>query len=186
MSWRGILTLVLLVAAAVSGWSAWRQRESTAAPVAASTRPSYLLRDFELIALDKEGKESFVLRAPQLSQDPNDKTMTISTPLFLLPDKDGKHWNVRSRTAWVSADNKEVRLRDQVMADSPPGDGRPSTMRTEQLNVFPDTNQATSAALVTVTAPGSTMQGTGMRVDMKTKRILLLSKVSSTYEPKRR
>lgn len=186
MSWRGILTIVLLVAAAITGWSAWQQREKTVKPAAASARPSYQLHDFEIIALDAEGKESFVLRAPQLTQDPNDKTMTISTPLFLLPDKQGQHWNVRSKTAWVSADNKEVRLRDQVTADSPVGAERLTTLRTEQLNVFPDTNQATSSVLVTVATPGSTMQGTGMRADMKTKRVQLLSKVSSTYDPKRR
>lgn len=186
MTWRGTLTLVLLVAAIVTGWSAWRQRADTTTPAAASARPDYVLHDFELVALDREGQEAFLMRAPQLARSPDDKTMSITTPLFLIPDKEGKHWQVRSKTGWVSADNSEVRLRGKVKATSPPGDSRPSVMKTEQLNVFPDRNTASSAVLVTVTQPGFTMRGTGMRADLADKRIQLLSKVSTRYDPTRR
>ena len=186
MTWRGTLTLVLLVAAIITGWSAWRQRAETAPTAAASMRPDYVLHDFELVALDRLGKESFLMRAPKLERNPDDKTMSIATPLFLIPDKDGKRWEVRSKTGWVSGDNSEVRLRGKVEAISPPGASSPSTIRTEQLNVFPDKNTASSAVLVTVTGPGSTMRGTGMRADLANKRIQLLSKVSTRYDPKRR
>ena len=186
MTWRGTLTLVLLVAAIVTGWSAWRQRADTVPAAAASERPDYVLDDFELVALDGEGQEAFLMRAPQLTRSPDDKTMSITTPLFLIPDKEGKHWQVRSKTGWVSADNSEVRLRGKVEATSPPGNSLPSVMKTEQLNVFPDKNTASSAVLVTVTQPGFTMRGTGMRADLADKRIQLLSKVSTRYDPTRR
>ncbi|WP_242111056.1 LPS export ABC transporter periplasmic protein LptC [Luteimonas aquatica] len=186
MTWRGTLTLVLLVAAVITGWSVWQQRAEPTATVTASTRPSYLLHDFEVVALDGEGKESMTLRAPKLAQNADDRTMSIQTPLFLLPDKDGQRWEVRSKTAWVAADNSEVRLRGDVVANSPPGAQKPSTLKTEQLNVFPDKNEATSQVLVSVTAPGSTMQGVGMWADLADKRIRLLSKVQMTDDPKRR
>lgn len=186
MTWRGTLTLVLLVAAIVTGWSAWRQRAETTESAVASTRADYVLHDFELVALDGEGQEAFLVRAPLLARSPDDKTMSITTPLFLIPDKHGKRWQVRSKTGWVSADNSEVRLRGKVEATSPPGDSRPSVMKTEQLKVFPDKNMASSAVLVTVTQPGFTMRGTGMRADLADKRIQLLSKVSTRYDPTRR
>jgi len=186
VSWRGTLTLVLLAAAIVTGWSAWRQRavEPPAAPGPA--RPDYVLHDFELVALDKQGKEAFLLRAPELARSPDDKTLTIATPLFLIPDQDGQRWELRSKTGWVAADNSEVRLRGKVEATSPPGDARPTVMKTEQLNVFPDKNEATSSVLVTVTTPTSTMRGTGMRTDLSTNRIRLLSDFSMSHEPTRR
>jgi lipopolysaccharide export system protein LptC len=186
VSWRGILTLVLLVAAAITGWSAWRQRAEEPAPVAAKDRPDYVLHDFELVALDKLGQEAFVLRAPKLERSPGDKTLSIATPLFLIPDKEGARWQVRSKTGWVAADNSEVRLRGNVEATSPPGEAHPTTMKTQQLNVFPDRNTASSPSRVVVTAPGYTMRGTGMRADLAAKRIQLLSKVSTRYEPTRR
>ena len=71
--------------------------------------------------------------------------MSLDTPLFLLPDKQGDHWEVRSKTGWVSAEGEEVRLRGDVVATSPKEDAaRTMSMTTEQLNVFPDTNRATS------------------------------------------
>lgn len=186
MSWRGWLTVVLLAAAIVTGWSAWRQRAEAPQPATASARPDYVLHDFQITALDGEGQEAFVLRAPLLARDPDDRTLSIATPLFLIPDAAGLHWRVRSKTAWVSADNSEVRLRGNVVATSPPDGSRPSKLETEQLNVFPDTNRASSAVLVTVTGPGTTMQGTGMRADLASKRIRLLSKVALTDDPTRR
>jgi lipopolysaccharide export system protein LptC len=186
MSWRGILTLVLLVAAVLSGWSAWRQRVEPVAVAATSTRADYLLRNFELIALDSQGKESFTLRAPQLARNPANQALTIKTPLFLLPDEDGQRWEVRSRTGWVSGDNSKVRLRGNVVANSPPGVGRPSVMKTEQLDVFPDKRKASSAVLVTINGPASTMHGTGMRADLASKRVQFLSKGQMQNDPTRR
>lgn len=181
-----MLTLVLLVAALLSGWAAWLQRGPATTAAVSSLRPTYLLRDFELIALDGEGSESFTLRAPELAQSPADKTLSLQMPTFFLPDKSGERWKVTSQTGWVAADNSEVRLRGDVVAVSPPTTDRPTTMNTEELNVFPDKNEATSAALVTVSAPGSTMRGTGLQADLENQRIQLLSKVSTRYEPKRR
>ena len=186
MSWRSALTLVLLVAAIATGWSVWRQRAVEAPAAAGPARPDYVLHDFELVALDSQGKEAFVLRAPELARSPDDRTLSIVTPLFLIPDDAGQRWELRSKTGWVAADNSEVRLRGDVEATSPPSDTRPTVMKTEQLNVFPDRDEATSPVLVTVTSPASTMRGTGMRADLADNRIQLLSKVTLSYEPTRR
>ena len=186
MSWRGVLTLVLLVAALVTGWAVWRQRAPEPVATAANVRPDYVLHDFELVALDKQGKEAFTMRAPELTRSPADKTLSIATPLFLIPDAQGERWELRSKTGWVAADNSEVRLRGDVEATSPPSDPRPTVMKTEQLNVFPDRDEAVSPVLVTVTSPASTMRGTGMRADLAANRIQLLSRVHMTYEPTRR
>ena len=181
MSWRGILTLLLLVGAAISGWAVWTQRSVDAPATAASQRPDYLLRDFELIALNGEGKESFTLRGPELARNPNDKTMALITPLFLLPDKQGKYWEVRSKTGWVSASHDEIRLRGEVKASSPAEELRPTTINTEQLNVFPNSDRATSAAAVTIVQPGSILRGTGMDARLDSKRIRLKSNVKVRY-----
>lgn len=186
MSWRGTLTLVLLAAAVVTGWSAWRQRAVEPVVAGNDARPDYVLHDFELVALDKQGKEAFTMQAPELTRNPDDKTLSIATPLFLIPNRDGQRWTLRSKTGWVAADNSEVRLRGKVEATSPPSDARPTVMKTEQLNVFPDKDEARSPVLVTVTGPASTMRGTGMRADLASNRIRLLSKVRMSHEPTRR
>nr|WP_255682242.1 LPS export ABC transporter periplasmic protein LptC [Luteimonas sp. BDR2-5] len=173
----------MLAGALVSGWSAWRQSDTTGTAAPVETRTDYLLRDFDLVALNSEGKEAFALQAPELQQTPGARTLELTEPLFHVPDKAGQRWEIRSATGWVSDDNEEVRLRGNVTADSPPEAGRPSRMETEQLNVFPNRSQATSDVLVNVAQQGSTMQGIGMRADLDTGRIELLSQVKFRNDP---
>ncbi len=186
MSWRTVLTLMLLAGALLSGWSAWRQGDTVGSAPPTQTRTDYLLRDFDLVALNSEGKEAFAVQAPELQQTPGARTLELTRPLFHVPDKQGQRWEIRSATGWVSDDNEEVRLRGEVTADSPPEAGRPSRMETEELNVFPNRNQATSDVVVHVRQPGSTMQGTGMRADLDSGRIELLSQVKFRNEPNSR
>lgn len=186
MSWRGILTLVLLVGAIVSGWSLWSQRVERDTTQTDGGRSDYVLHDFELIALDDQGKEAFTLRAPKLARSPGDRTLTLSTPLFLLPDQQGRHWQVRSSTGWVSAEGDEIRLRGNVRSTSPAQDPTPVAMNTEQLNVFPESNRMASPVLVTITQPGSILRGRGLEADLDTKRYRLLSEVHSRYAPSSR
>lgn len=186
MSWRGILALVLLVIAIVTGWSAWRDRDDDALVATTEIRSDYVLHDFEMIVLGDDGQESFSLRAPFLEQEPGQRTILVETPLFLLPTSDGGHWEGRSRTAWVSDSHNEVQLRDDVVFTSPEGHARPTTLTTTRLNVYPYEDRAGSEELVTVVQPGTTMSGVGLEVDMRANRFTFLSNVRQRYEPTRR
>jgi len=163
MSWRGILTMVLLVGALLSGWAVLRHHPRQSSQGSANGRSDYVLRDFELISLDDSGKESFTLRAPLLQETPGAKTMDLAQPVFLLPDAEGRYWHVQSRTE----------------------DPRKVVMNTAQLNLFPNTRKATSRAIVTVTEPGLTMRGRGMQADLATRRFTLLSQTTARYVPSR-
>lgn len=186
MSWRGVLVIVLLAAAVISGWSAWRQGARVEQAAAGPVRSDYVLRDFELIALDGTGAESFTLRAPHLAQTPGERSIEIETPLFLIPDGDGDYWNARSRTAWIAPGHDQVQLRGQVRVRAAEASVRQITMDTEHLTLFPETDIASSDDLVTVAQPGSTIQGRGMEVDLSTKRYEFRSEVKTRYVPTRR
>lgn len=186
MSWRSILTLVLLIAAAISGWSVWTHRPSRNATTTPDARSDYLLHDFELVVLDKQGEEAFTLRAPQLERHSGDKAMSLATPVFTIPPAPNSHsgpWEVRSKTGWVSAEGDELRLRGDVVATNAGSDGAPVKLATQELNVFPDTKRATSAADVIVTQPGSILRGHGMNALLDSKRIQLKSNVKGRYVP---
>lgn len=186
MSWRTAVILVLLAGALLTGWHAWKTREIADEAAPAQARSDFILRDFEIIALNGEGQESFALRAPEMHQTPGARTMELATPLFLMPVEHGGHWEVRSKTGWVNESSDLLKLRGDVVATSPVGATRPTEIRTEQLDVFPNDSRATSEALVTVTSPGTRMRGVGMVADLAGKRIQLLSENQHTYEPKRR
>src|SRR5690606_38183680 len=165
MNWRLALILVLLAGALLSGGFAWREHEAVPVEDAVDARSDFVLRDFEVVTLDARGGESFSLRAPELRQTPGARTLELATPTFLMPDAHGSQWEVRSKTGWVNEKSTLVELRGEVVADSPMGASRPTVVRTEQLDIHPNDNLATSAALVTITTPGTTMRGTGMKAD---------------------
>lgn len=188
MNWRGITMALLLAAAAVSGWAVWNQRSRDHALAAPHGRADYVLEDFELVALDEQGKESFTLRAPRLARDPGAKTLDITTPLFLIPPRagsQGEPWEVRSKTGWVSAKGEELRLRGDVKTISV-GAAQPFTLTSEEMNVFPKTRRASSAAQVTITRPGSILRGRGLEVSLASMQYTLQSEVHTTYVPPRR
>lgn len=189
MNWRLPLTLALLAAAIVSGWSVWTHRPATGGDARDTQRSDYLLHDFEVVVLDGEGQESFTLRAPFLERHPGDRTMSLQSPLFVIPPKRGSGaapWEVRADTGWVSAEGDELRLRGDVVATTTGSASRPVKMTTEQLNVFPDGKRATSAVAVTVTQPGSILRGFGMEALLDSRRVRLKSNVRVRYVPPHR
>lgn len=188
MTWRSLVTVLLLIGGVVSAWSLWLQRGDEAATTETSGRPDYVLNDFELIVLGAQGEESFTLRAPQLARDPASRALDITTPLFLIPPGQGASgdvWEVRARTGWVSAEGDELRLRGQVRAVSDGSTGVPITIDTEQLNVYPEENRVNSAVAVNINRPGSILRGHGLEVDLDTKLYTLESEVRSHYAPTR-
>ena len=95
--WRGLLTLVLLAAAVVSGWSVWNHRAPEPVRGPASGRSDYQLYDFELVVLDAQGTEAFTLQAPQLSRRPADESLDLATPVFEFPiEGEPGRWTMRS------------------------------------------------------------------------------------------
>ena len=182
MSWRGVVTLVLLLAVIASGWSVWKYSAVTPERVQAQ-RPDYVLHDFEIVSLDNEGKEAFTLRGPELQRDPGAKSMSLITPLFLVPDRNGAYWEVRAKHGVVPEDGNELRLRGDVLATSPAKVPPETRIETSELNLFPRANRATSTVAVTVTRPGLTMRGRGLEADFNRQQVALLSDVHARYVP---
>ena len=184
MSWRTTLGLVLLLAAIVSGWSAWKNRDVPPPNRIVADRSDYVMRDFEMIALNGKGEEAVAVRSPEMARNPQDQTYSITTPLFLLPEENGRSWELRSKTGWLSAKGEELRLKGNVRGVSPEGGARKAEFRTETLNVFPDRDLARTDDVVTVTQPGSRLSGRGFETNLKTKDYTFKSQVRSIYEPR--
>jgi lipopolysaccharide export system protein LptC len=184
MSWRGMTIIALFAGALLVGWMLWSQRHPPSAASTAISPPDYILNDFELIALDADGRESFTLRAPRLERDPDSKTLDIVTPLFIIPPAEGSEasaWEVRSKTGWVSAEGDEIRLRGEVQADSKDAAGRATRIASEKLDVFPEDKRAVSPGKVTVTRPGLIMNGNHLVADLARNQITLKD-TRSRYE----
>jgi len=186
MGWRSLLTIALLLVALVTTWSAWQDDDLAPLTDLIAQRSDYVLYDFDLVSLNAEGTEAFTLSAPQLQQTPGARTMELTTPTFLIPQGEARRWRLNAATGWVSANSDEVRLRGGVVA-TPVDDASGQTrIETEALDVFPQKELATSDADVTLTRPGATMRGTGMRAHLDRNRVELLSNVTLLHAPSSR
>lgn len=180
MNWRGVLTILLLVIAIAAGWAIVRERANLRATGEAEVRPDYVLHDFEIITLQKDGSEGFTLQAPKLARTPDNHEMNIDQPTFLFPDKSGERWRSRSATGWVNGEGSEVRLRGKVTLDNPEN-AKQMRVETESLNVYPDAQRATSDQVVNITQPGATIRGRGLEAQLDTQRVILKSEVHACY-----
>jgi len=184
MNWRPLLGGGLLLAALLSGWSAWKHRATTTPATATESGTDFRLGNFEIVALGEDGTESVTLRAPTMVRNRADQISAITRPVFLLPDDAGQHWQLQADTGRISAKGEEMQLRGNVAGDSPQ-DGRtpPTTFRTTALDVFPKRSQAHTSDRVTLTRPGLEQTGVGFRANLKTRQYSLLSQVKTRYEP---
>lgn len=180
-NWRVYLTIALLLGALISGWSVWRNHAALTEQADAGGRSDFVLHDYEIIALDKDGKEAFTLLGPLLRETPGKKTMEMQTPLFLIPDPKGLHWTVQSRRGWVSEDREHIRLTGNVRAIGPRNVPQPAKIATQQLNVYPKTKRAAAPGAVTITQPGSILRGHGLVVNLANKQYELKSQVRARY-----
>ncbi len=181
------LAAILAVFAAITGWMVWLQEDRTTSDVfAGPPRSDYILHDFTMTALNAEGELAFVVDAPRLAKHPQLDTFAIDEPRFRIVDGSGDTWNASSRTAWVSADAKELRLSEAVAADRAGNAGStPLSLRTERLTALLEANQMRSDAPVTITQPGLILRGTGLDADLVNNRFTLLADVKARYETPR-
>lgn len=180
---RWVPGALLLVAAATSSLALWwLYRQDEPEPLTGPPRSDYFLSDFDLVALDSGGKESFHVTGPYLSRHPYLGTIEIEQPRFALPDSREGTWLARADRAWVDAGGTELRLIGAVALDSPPEGGSGElAFRSERLDVFPRERKVQSDAVVTLTSRDSILRGRGLRADLDTRRFQLLDEVTGHY-----
>jgi lipopolysaccharide export system protein LptC len=147
-------------------------------------RSGYTLDSFSLNALDETGKLSFTVSGPRLTRRSEDGSIFVSTPEYVMVDKDGRPWVGDSDYAWVSKDGSIMRLEGEVVMEQvSAGNEAGARLRTSDLTALPKAKTFATDAPAQIVQPGSILRGTGLRGDLNTKVLELLSDVHTTFEP---
>jgi lipopolysaccharide export system protein LptC len=148
-------------------------------------RSDYTLSDFTLNALDAEGKLSFQTVGPFLARRGEDGSIFVPTPDYVIYDGNGHEWKGKSDSAWVNKDGTIMRLDGHAEMHRQAAQGvQPVDVVTRDLTTWPKDKKMETAAPATIVQPGSILRGTGMRGDLNTRELELLSDVHATIEPK--
>jgi lipopolysaccharide export system protein LptC len=150
-------------------------------------RSDYTLTDFTLNALDAQGKLSFQTIGPMLSRRGDDGSIFVTTPDYVIYDGSGHEWKGKSESAWVNKEGSVMRLDGHVEMHRQRAEGvQPVDVVTRDLTTWPKDKKMETAQPATIVQPGSILRGIGMRGDLNTKELELLSDVHATIEPKNR
>lgn len=147
-------------------------------------RSSYTLDRFSLNALDSDGHLSFKISGPRLTRRSEDGSIFVSTPDYVMVDKDGNPWVGKSDAAWVNQDGSLMKLEGNVEMQRVTSETvEPALLTTSDLTAMPKAKKLETAAPAQISQPGSILRGTGLRGDLNTKVLELLSDVHNTFEP---
>jgi len=148
-------------------------------------RSDYTLTDFTLNALDSGGALSFQTTGPALQRRGDDGSIFMTTPDYVVVDGNGHPWKGKSDSAWVNKEGTIMKLLGHVeMHRQPEANLPPIDVVTRDLTTWPKDKKMETAEPATITQPGSILRGVGMRGDLNTKVLELLSDVHATIEPK--
>ncbi|HSS07911.1 MAG TPA: LPS export ABC transporter periplasmic protein LptC [Rhodanobacteraceae bacterium] len=111
--------------------------------------------------------------------------MFVTTPDYVIYDGNGHEWKGKSDTAWVNKEGTLMQLDGHVEMHRQAAKGvEPVDVVTRNLTTWPKDKKMETAEPATIVQPGSILRGIGMRGDLNSKVLELLSDVHATIEPK--
>ncbi len=175
---------LLLVAAAASGALVWQLGETPrprlSAPVIA---PGFYMRDAELVATDDDGRTLYRVTAESATQRLADGEVELDEVKLVYNPRLQVPWQVTATTGQMPPSGKLLRLIGEVVAVTQDSDGIPATIRTDYLEVDPETYVAFTERPVDIEYDGARVTATGMRAFLKEDRLQLLSDVNGKFIP---
>jgi lipopolysaccharide export system protein LptC len=187
MERRTILTIIVLASFALATQLLlWFIRPPEAQPAfIGPPRSNYTLGEFEMHALDEEGKLSFTVTAPRLARRNDDGSMWVETPHFVMAGKDSADWKGESDNAWINKDGSKLLLAGAVeMHRDAQGKVKPAKVESRNVTAYPKDKKLETASDATLSQPGAMQTGTGMKADLATHQLELLANVHALFAPK--
>lgn len=186
MSWREYRAVFwLLPLAAASAWLANLGEVEEAAPAATQAHSvDYFSTTYSKLEMDAQGKPKDYLRAAKMMHYSDNKTTELTQPWMTFYNEDEPPWEVRSATARLSADGKDLYLDGEAHIDRAAAPGvRMLKINTSNLRVKPETSYAETDDWAELISTPDITTGTGMKVTFrKPIHLQLLSNVKGRYE----
>jgi len=109
----------------------------------------------------------------------------VVNPHFVLHSKKGEPVHITANTAKITQDDKQIKLYGNVRIVRFDKNKQPNlTILTEYLEVLPHQNLAvTDKPVVIKRPPNVVIHAVGLKADLKTQSVKLLSKVRGDYTP---
>lgn len=189
MTWKLFGAVLFLVAVAVA--TAWLLRQTELQSLQAEQPkthvPDYYFTDATVTSLDQTGRPASELVSPRIIHHPDDDSVESFQPKMRYFTKNGPPWYAVADHGMEPTGGNLVYLDGNVVMTHPDqGDGPPLVVNTEHLKVDLTTNIASTDDPVAIHKGSSQTHGIGMDGYMQDNRMVLRTKVTGLYVPKKK
>jgi lipopolysaccharide export system protein LptC len=179
------LNLILLILILLGTWYTWQQLTRPPSPYATQPQPDAYATQVIISHTDNEGNLYDQLKSPLTVHYPLDDSISLITPLFLLFLKNNELWELSAKYGKLKENNTLLQLWNNVKLEQKVGRNKQpiSILTTSSLDVHLKEKIAETAAPVTITQTGQIIHAVGLRANLNTKTVQLLSQVKGQLKP---
>ena len=146
--------------------------------------PDFIVEQFTIQRMNADGQIQSSLTAKKMTHYADDESTDLDAPRFVQRNPDQPPMEAISERGVITKDGETVFMKDNVVVTrAPTADRGPLVLKTTILEVLPKDEIARTDAPVVITEGTMQLEGTGMRVNSKTRDFELLSKVRGKYQP---
>lgn len=179
------LLLLLLLVMVGSGWFLYQQDDRQQQTPASVAGHDSFVRGMDLKVMDIHGQLQYHVMADSMFHFPHQERLKLDRPDIDFRREDGTSWHITAERGETTASGDRVWLLGQVDINRA-ATGRTGSLqiRTSDLLVMPDLEQAETGSAATITAKRYRVEATGLKADFRSNQLQLLSNVRGTIDGK--
>lgn len=178
------LSLLFIIAIALSGWSIMITNKSLPTTTKDLNQPDAYMEDAIATIMNKEGKPTLKIEAPNMVHYPENDITYIEHPHVTVFRQSPEPWYINSDSAKSIHGLDQITFSDNVVIHhSTDIDNPNTTMQTDSLTVLPNQQQAKTDTPILITQPNTIVHAVGMLADLNNGTIKLLSQAKGEFVP---
>lgn len=178
------ISLTLLTAALLATGTTFLLFNAPVTVSAAQEQPDAYMENVVALMLDKQGKPKMKIVTPKMVHYKKNDATQLEAPSLTIYRQSPQPWYVTAHYAKAMHGIDHVDFWEEVTIHHSGDQRSPATLiATQKLTVYPAEQRAETTEDVTFTQPSIIVKGTGMRADMNTGEIHVLSQARGEYVP---
>ena len=150
-------------------------------PYAGEQTPDTEIRRFSNTVFDQNGQLKYTLNSPHLFHYPHNDETLLSAPEIKLYENNNSPWKVVAKRGNITSGDEITLSGDVNITGNTSTDNEPVTVKTKALTLYTNDKRAESKERVKIYSNQGQLSGTGLKADMISSTMSLLSQVEGSH-----
>lgn len=150
-----------------------------------NNHPDAYMKKVEYVQMDENGKPKMIIQSPQLVHYTKNNTSHFTYPIITLYQKNHNQVHITANKGESINGTQQIVLKRNVIIDQfDETHSALAKLTTSWLTFYPQQNYFATNAQVNIQQPGISVTAIGLKGDLKTGEVKLLSRTRGIYDPK--